>query len=63
MLTGDKKETAINIGISCGLIAEDMALVKWKDSVEEVLVDRMQYPEGRECCLVVTGDDLLKCNE
>lgn len=25
MLTGDKKETAINIGHSCGLIDEDMA--------------------------------------
>lgn len=27
MLTGDKKETAINIGLSCGLLASDMAIV------------------------------------
>lgn len=44
MLTGDKKETAINIGISCGLISENMALIKWNNSVDEVLADRMQYP-------------------
>lgn len=47
MLTGDKKETAINIGISCGLLSEDMAIVAWKNTIEEVLADRMQYPEGR----------------
>ena len=55
MLTGDKRETALNIGISCGLLSEDMATVTWKNSVDEVLAERKQYPEGRECCLVVTG--------
>jgi magnesium-transporting ATPase (P-type) len=29
MLTGDKKETAVNIGKSCGLMQEDMAIVYW----------------------------------
>jgi P-type E1-E2 ATPase len=33
MLTGDKKETAINIGISCGLISQDMAIIYWQDNV------------------------------
>ncbi len=37
MLTGDKKETAVNIGKSCGLIQEDMAVVYWKDTVENTL--------------------------
>ena len=35
MLTGDKKETAINIGKSCGLIEEQMTIIYWRDrSVE-----------------------------
>ena len=33
MLTGDKKETAINIGISCGLVASDMAVLEWKGTL------------------------------
>ena len=33
MLTGDKKETAINIGISCGLISPDMATIYWQNTV------------------------------
>jgi len=34
MLTGDKKETAINIGISCGLVSPDMAVVTWTNTLE-----------------------------
>jgi P-type E1-E2 ATPase len=33
MLTGDKKETAINIGISCGLVSPDMAVLEWKGTL------------------------------
>lgn len=33
MLTGDKKETAINIGISCGLVSSDMAVLEWKGTL------------------------------
>lgn len=44
MLTGDKKETAINIGISCGLISDDMAVVKWVGTVDQVLQERLGYP-------------------
>lgn len=63
MLTGDKKETAINIGKSCGIIAEDMAVLKWSGLIENVLEERNRLPDGRECCLVVTGDDLLKATD
>jgi magnesium-transporting ATPase (P-type) len=37
MLTGDKKETAINIGISCGLVSSDMAVVTWKGNLENTI--------------------------
>lgn len=47
MLTGDKKETAINIGISCGLVSSDMAVIEWKNNVEQTLVERNQYPLNR----------------
>lgn len=33
MLTGDKKETAINIGVSCGIIADNMAILNWKNNL------------------------------
>jgi phospholipid-transporting ATPase len=47
MLTGDKKETAINIGISCGLVSSDMAVIEWKNNVEQTLAERNQYPLNR----------------
>ena len=43
MLTGDKKETAINIGYSCGLIDEDMAKLVFDESVEKTKQLRQQY--------------------
>eukprot|EP00276_Gloeochaete_wittrockiana_P010700 CAMPEP_0184644446 /NCGR_PEP_ID=MMETSP0308-20130426/1165_1 /TAXON_ID=38269 /ORGANISM="Gloeochaete witrockiana, Strain SAG 46.84" /LENGTH=1076 /DNA_ID=CAMNT_0027072989 /DNA_START=331 /DNA_END=3561 /DNA_ORIENTATION=- len=40
MLTGDKQETAINIGFSCGLLEHDMRLIVLScDSEEEALHD------------------------
>lgn len=54
MLTGDKKETAINIGISCGLVETDMAVLEWQQTVEETL--KLKQTFGlRQCCLVATG--------
>jgi P-type E1-E2 ATPase len=44
MLTGDKKETAINIGISCGLVAPDMAVLEWKGTLEATLEQRDLLP-------------------
>ena len=59
MLTGDKKETAINIGISCGLVAPDMAVLEWKGTLEATLEQREALPQSREVCLVATGENLL----
>lgn len=39
VLTGDRQETAINIGMSCRLIAESMNLVSWKGTVMLVFID------------------------
>lgn len=63
MLTGDKKETAINIGKSCGIIAEDMRALLWQGSIESMLEERAAIGQSRECCLVVTGDDLLRITD
>jgi magnesium-transporting ATPase (P-type) len=59
MLTGDKKETAINIGVSCGLVETDMAIVTWDETVEKTYQTRQEHG-SRNCCLVATGEDLLK---
>ena len=58
MLTGDKKETAVNIGISCGIVAEDMAILYWDKSLQNTLKAR-SFIKSRECCLVVSGEQLL----
>lgn len=40
MLTGDRQETAINIGMSCRLIAESMNLVRfWRHSEHPFLIN------------------------
>ena len=57
MLTGDKKETAINIGYSCGLIDEDMGKLVFEESVEKTLEERKKY--DREVCLIISGEQLL----
>ena len=62
MLTGDKKETAINIGYSCGLVERDMAVVSWQETVEQTIQARQQYG-NRHCCLVATGNDLLNLKD
>ena len=40
MLTGDKKETAVNIGLSCGLVETDMAVVYWEGSLDDTIAAR-----------------------
>jgi magnesium-transporting ATPase (P-type) len=37
MLTGDKKETAINIALSCGLLSPDMAVLDWRTTLQAVV--------------------------
>ena len=56
MLTGDKRETAINIGYSCGLIDEDMGKLVFKDNAKTTLEERKKYQ--RDVCLIITGDQL-----
>ncbi len=55
MLTGDKRQTAINIGVSCGLVSQDMAIVYWKENVVQTQLERQKIKEGRLVCIVVTG--------
>lgn len=57
MLTGDKKETAINIGHSCGLVDEDMAKLIFDETIQKTREQRKLY--DREVCLVITGNQLL----
>ena len=42
VLTGDKKETAIEIGKSCNLINEDMELIILSSSNENELIDKIR---------------------
>lgn len=53
MLTGDKLETAVSIGISCGVIGDDMEQV----IVQDELPDLPDSP--RERCLVIEGRALI----
>jgi phospholipid-transporting ATPase len=46
VLTGDRQETAINIGMSCRLISESMNLVRYEsDLVMRVLILYL-FPTG-----------------
>ncbi|KAI8980872.1 hypothetical protein BDB01DRAFT_795934 [Pilobolus umbonatus] len=66
VLTGDKTETAINIGFSCNLITLDMELIVVKaDEREQVAVElekalkRANEIQGeRKCALVIDGTTL-----
>mmetsp|Transcript_3580 Transcript_3580/g.7693 ORF Transcript_3580/g.7693 Transcript_3580/m.7693 type:complete len:1191 (-) Transcript_3580:28-3600(-) len=68
VLTGDKIETAINIGYSCNLLANDMVqlLVQGHRSqeVKEEIVAAQQTVKvaktGKRFALIVSGDALLK---
>ena len=46
MLTGDKQETAINIGYSCKLLTEDMRVfIVDEDSLEGVTEQLKEYEQ------------------
>ena len=61
MLTGDKLETAVSIGISCGLL---------DDTFERVVIDSTNLHElknieshnlNRKYALIITGEALFSC--
>ncbi|KAM3184487.1 hypothetical protein ACTXT7_008298, partial [Hymenolepis weldensis] len=67
VLTGDKQETAVNIGLSCRLISPDQIQLVINasdmDGVREQLYDciaeqREEIAEGRDIALIVTGKAL-----
>lgn len=66
VLTGDKTETAINIGFSCNLITLDMELiiVKADDrdetlaALEDAIKKTTEVEEGKKCALVIDGTTL-----
>ncbi|OMJ85156.1 hypothetical protein SteCoe_13546 [Stentor coeruleus] len=67
VLTGDKIETAINIGFSCNLLSNSMTRIvieknsskEVKDELEQGLVLSSQ-PGSGEYALVISGDSLLR---
>jgi phospholipid-transporting ATPase len=67
VLTGDKIETAINIGYSCALITNDMGRLlidgSSRDEVVQQLHDSLQSVEMKEYtkfALIVAGDSLIR---
>jgi phospholipid-translocating P-type ATPase (flippase) len=58
VLTGDKRETAINIGFACGLISSGIQLVVIDDTDPEEIrrvIDSAKSYNGPEMALVVSG--------
>ena len=69
VLTGDKQETAINIGFACALLNNDMGLFKFNDSVNEMNITQtlqnfardaqsVRSDYGQELGMVVQGQTL-----
>eukprot|EP01059_Diplonema_ambulator_P005982 TRINITY_DN1575_c0_g1_i1.p1 TRINITY_DN1575_c0_g1~~TRINITY_DN1575_c0_g1_i1.p1 ORF type:complete len:1309 (+),score=410.70 TRINITY_DN1575_c0_g1_i1:252-4178(+) len=69
VLTGDKQETAINIGFACALLNNDMGLFKFHDSVTQSNItqtlqnfardaDSVRRDYGQELGIVVQGSTL-----
>lgn len=67
VLTGDKMETAINIGFSCNLLTSDMARIVVQSSHSEDVTEELSKgilshradPKGN-FALIITGDSLIK---
>jgi len=59
MLTGDKMETAINIGYSCKLFSMDLELIIVEPSLK-FLKDASLKAEAMPCGIVLSGDILLE---
>lgn len=66
VLTGDKTETAINIGFSCNLITLEMELIIVKaddrdetlTALEDAIKKTTEVEEGKKCALVIDGTTL-----
>ena len=62
VITGDKKETAINIGFSCALLNSNMKLLvidtSNTDEITQLLGQFEQIPASQEVGLVVSGNSL-----
>ena len=68
VLTGDKQETAIEIGKSCNLIIEDQMDIiilssKTKKEFEEKLKRNSEKVRTRKMCLVIDGSTLTHALE
>lgn len=66
VLTGDKIETAINIGYSCQLLTEKLEKIIISGNTMEKV--QMELDEGKEklkydCALIVTGEALIFCSQ
>ncbi|KAI8885265.1 phospholipid-translocating P-type ATPase [Backusella circina FSU 941] len=66
VLTGDKVETAINIGFACNLLTKEMLLIKINASNEEEAVEQLEAAlkkvkenvDYQKCALVIDGESL-----
>ncbi|KAL4878993.1 hypothetical protein BJY04DRAFT_229508 [Aspergillus karnatakaensis] len=66
VLTGDRQETAINIGMSCKLISEDMTLLiineenaqATRDNLTKKLQAVQSQPEAEQMALIIDGKSL-----
>lgn len=66
VLTGDRQETAINIGMSCRLVSEDMTLLIVNEDSAEATRDNLQkklqaiqsQPEAEQMALIIDGRSL-----
>lgn len=70
VLTGDKIETAINIGYSCKLLnnKQEKAIIDGKEptEVENILDEKLasiKNHKRRNLALVISGDALIHCNK
>ena len=64
VLTGDKIETAINIGFSCNLLNNDLAQLIIDGKDEKEIVDKIEEKKGQvkpnmKYALVISGDALI----
>ncbi|KAI7888933.1 uncharacterized protein EV154DRAFT_604382 [Mucor mucedo] len=66
VLTGDKVETAINIGFACNLLTKDMLLISINSRTEEETMEQIrkateeveEKSKTQKCALVIDGESL-----
>ncbi|KAI8982302.1 hypothetical protein BDF20DRAFT_834937 [Mycotypha africana] len=66
VLTGDKVETAINIGFACNLLTKDMLLINISSRSEEETMEQLrnslnevgEKSKSQKCALVIDGESL-----